>query len=109
MPDPARPWSGDPPPRHLTSCYDRLRQALRRPLEPGLHAAIAVMHQAAPREGAPVVERLFQGIQDKAGLGRARHPPADDPPGEGIDDKGDIDEPLPASSTYIAVIGDTRG
>jgi putative transposase len=27
---------------------------LRRPLEPGLHAAIAVMHQAAPREGPPV-------------------------------------------------------
>ena len=60
-----------------------------------LHATIAVMHQAVPREGPPVVERLFQGIQDKAGLGRARHPQADDPPGEGIDDKGDIDEPLP--------------
>src|SRR3954468_23669369 len=39
MPDRARPWSGEPPPRHLTSCYDRLRQALRRPLELGLYAS----------------------------------------------------------------------
>src|SRR4051794_12071700 len=95
MPDRARPWSGDPPPRHLTSYYDRLRQALRRPLEPGLHAAIAMVHQAAPRERSPLVERLLQSIQDKAGLGRSRHPPADNPPGENIDHEGDIDEPLP--------------
>src|SRR3954452_19570799 len=40
MPDRARPWSGEPPPRHLTSCYDRLRQALRRPLELGLGVSI---------------------------------------------------------------------
>src|SRR3954454_23540611 len=40
MPDRARPWAGDPPPRHLTSCYDRLRQALRRPLEPGRYCSI---------------------------------------------------------------------
>src|SRR3954447_21687731 len=40
MPDRARPWSGDPPPRHLTSYYDRLRQALRRPLEPGQYCSI---------------------------------------------------------------------
>src|SRR3954447_19318589 len=41
MPDPARPWSGDPPPRHLMSCYDRLRQALRRPVEPGQYTSLA--------------------------------------------------------------------
>src|SRR4051794_25044223 len=34
-PDRARPWFGEPPPRCLTSCYDRLRQTLRRPLELG--------------------------------------------------------------------------
>src|SRR3954451_17451236 len=39
-PDRARPWSGEPPPRCLTSCYNRLRQALRRPLE-SAHAADA--------------------------------------------------------------------
>jgi hypothetical protein len=60
-----------------------------------LHAAIAMMHQAALTEGTPVMERLFQGIEDKAGLGRSRHPPTDDPPGEDVDHKGDIDEPLP--------------
>ena len=31
-------------------------------------AAIAMVHQAVT-EGAPVIERLFQGIQDKAGPG----------------------------------------
>src|SRR3954451_4797215 len=41
MLDRARPWSGDPPPRHLTSCDDRLRQALRRPLEPGQYTSVA--------------------------------------------------------------------
>src|SRR3954464_15048655 len=41
-----------------------------------LHAAIAMVHQAALAAGPPVVERLFQGIQDKAGLGRSRNPPA---------------------------------
>src|SRR3954453_1172742 len=102
MPDPARPWSGDPLPRHLTSCYDRLRQALRRPLEPGLAAAIAVMHQAALTEGASVVERLFQSIQDEASLGRSRHPPADNPPGEDIDHEGDKKE-HPPRGDYIEI------
>src|SRR5438128_1600194 len=47
MPDPARPWSGDPPPRHLMSCYDRLRQALRRPLEPGQYLSIKYTERLA--------------------------------------------------------------
>jgi hypothetical protein len=47
-----------------------------------LHAADAVVHQSALRVGAPVRERLLQVIQDKAGPGRTRHPPADNPPGE---------------------------
>ena len=59
-----------------------------------LTAAIAMVHQAV-KEGAPVVERLFQGIEDKAGLGRSRNPPADDAAGEGIDDEGNVDKPLP--------------
>src|SRR3954447_11373392 len=40
-PDRARPWFGEPPPRCLTSCYDRLRQALRRPLELGQYTSLA--------------------------------------------------------------------
>src|SRR5215213_497078 len=47
MPDRARPWSGEPPPRHLTSCYDRLRQALRRPLEPGQYLSIKYTERLA--------------------------------------------------------------
>jgi hypothetical protein len=54
-----------------------------------------MVHQAVLAEGAPIIERLFQGIEDKAGLGRSRDPPANDAAGEGVDDKGDVDEPLP--------------
>src|SRR5215213_6940093 len=35
MPDRERPLAGERPPKPLTRCYDRRRQALRRPLEPG--------------------------------------------------------------------------
>ena len=42
-----------------------------------------------------LVQRLLQGVQDEAGMGRAAGAPADDPPGVGVDDEGDIDEPGP--------------
>src|SRR3954453_1750535 len=47
MPDWPRPWLGYPPPRHLTSYYDRLRQALRRPLEPGQYLSIKYTERLA--------------------------------------------------------------
>ena len=37
--------------------------------------------------------RLFQGIQNEGCMGRAAHPPSDDPACEGIDHEGHIDEP----------------
>src|SRR3954452_13611546 len=55
MPDRARPWSGEPPPRHLTSCYDRLRQALRRPLEPKQYLSIKYTERLAPAGTEPLV------------------------------------------------------
>src|SRR3954447_21725879 len=55
MPDPARPWSGDPPPRCLTSCYDRLRQPLRRPLEPGQYLSIKYTERLAAAGVEPSV------------------------------------------------------
>src|SRR4051812_50006950 len=55
MPDPAKPWSGDPPPRHLMSCYDRLRQALRRPLEPGQYVSIKYTERLAKAGVEPSV------------------------------------------------------
>src|SRR4051794_12876818 len=46
-PDRARPWFGEPPPRCLTSCYDRLRQTLRRPLELGQYLSIKYTERLA--------------------------------------------------------------
>jgi hypothetical protein len=45
-----------------------------------------------PRKGRKVRAR---GVEHKIGLGRARHPPANDAPREGVDDQGDVDKPLP--------------
>ena len=45
--------------------------------------------------GLPGMYRLFQGIQNEACMGRAAHPPSDDPACEGIDHEGHIDEPGP--------------
>src|SRR3954447_13005219 len=95
MPDRARPWSGEPPPRHLTSCYDRLRQALRQPLEPKLHTAITVMDEAAAPDGPALVQSLPQRVQHEAGVRRAGDTPADDTPRKDVDDEGDIDETGP--------------
>jgi hypothetical protein len=53
-----------------------------------------MMNEAAA-ERATVVERLLQGIEDEARVGRPGDPPSDDPPREGVDDEGDVDEALP--------------
>src|SRR6266849_5282533 len=55
-----------------------------------LPAAIAVMHQACGRIPAPVVDRLFQGIEHKVRVQRRGHPPADDPPREDVNDEGHV-------------------
>src|SRR3954451_8266325 len=62
-PDRARPWFGEPPPRHLTSCYDRLRQALRRPLELGQAALVVLRSRYSDDEihvGMPAAAALKQ-------------------------------------------------
>jgi hypothetical protein len=53
------------------------------------------MDEAAAAQRAPVVQRLFQGVEDEAGMRRPRHPPADNTAGESVDDEGDVDEALP--------------
>src|SRR3954447_16757279 len=75
-PDRARPWFGEPPPRCLTSCYDRLRQTLRRPLELGLHTAIAVMDEAPAPHGPALVPSLLQRGPHDAGVSGAEDTPA---------------------------------
>jgi hypothetical protein len=67
---------------------------LRRPLESTLHAALAVVNEAAVH-GSTLVQGLLQGIEDEAGMGRARHPPADNAPGIGVDPEGHIDKAHP--------------
>lgn len=54
-----------------------------------------MVDQAAAMDGAPVMERLFQGIENEAGMGGPARPPADDATGIGVDDEGDIDEAGP--------------
>ncbi len=39
------------------------------------------------------MERLLQSVEDEAGVRGAAGAPTDDPPGVGVDDKGDVDEP----------------
>ena len=68
---------------------------LRRPPESTSDAAVAVMHEASALHGLPVLQRLLEGIEDEPGMGSPRHPPADDPPREGVDDEGDVDKALP--------------
>jgi hypothetical protein len=50
---------------------------LRRPLESALHAAVGVVDEPAVVHRPPLVQRLFQRIEDKAGMRRAACPPAD--------------------------------
>ncbi|ESZ67976.1 hypothetical protein X726_32530 [Mesorhizobium sp. L103C105A0] len=58
-------------------------------------ASIAVMDEPASPHGPPIIESLFQGIENEGCMRRPAHPPADDPTGIGVDDKGDIDEARP--------------
>ena len=39
-----------------------------------------------------IVQCLLQRVEHEAGVRRARHPPAHDPAGIGVDHKGDIDK-----------------
>jgi hypothetical protein len=67
---------------------------LRRPFESALAAAIAVMDEAATVWPA-FVNRLFQGIQDEAGMGCPADPPAHDIAGVDVDHEGHVDEAGP--------------
>lgn len=41
------------------------------------------------------VQHLLQGVEDEVGPHLAADAPADDTPGEGVDDEGHVDEALP--------------
>lgn len=44
---------------------------------------------------APLVQGLFESVQDEAGVRRAADTPADDSPGISVYDEGDVDEARP--------------
>ena len=70
-------------------------EALRRPVESTLGAAVAVMHEAGERGGATVAHRLLQSIEDQVGAHRVGDSPADDAPSEHIDHERDVHKPTP--------------
>jgi hypothetical protein len=46
-----------------------------------------MMDEAASMGRPAIMKRLFQSIEDEAGMCRPAGPPADDPPSIGIDDE----------------------
>jgi hypothetical protein len=53
------------------------------------------MDKPAAMHWTPIVQRLFQGIEDEARMRGAADPPANDAAGKGVDDKRHIDKALP--------------
>lgn len=118
------PWSTAVDHLGLVKAVDRLGQsvvvavpdAADRWFDPGfgetlgvldgyvLGAPIAMMDEAAPMGRPAIVKRLFQSIENKAGVRRPAGPPAYDPPSIGIDDEGDVDKPRPGRD-----VGDPKG
>src|SRR5258708_37922340 len=60
-----------------------------------LAASITMMNKASSMQRPPVMQSLLESIEHEAGMCGSRNTPADDAPGEGIDDKGDVDEARP--------------
>ena len=56
---------------------------------------IGMMHKLAAGEGLALVKGLFQGIKNKVRPCRARHAPADDASGKGVDHEGDVHKAAP--------------
>src|SRR4051812_46557637 len=101
----ARHWNGERRQRPLTNFYDQpTNTLLRRPLESALAASIAVVHEPAAMDGAPIMEGLLQCIEHEARVCRAGDTPADDAAGVGIDDEGDIDKTTPGR--HVCEVGD---
>ena len=63
-----------------------------------------MMDETVATNGAAVVQRLLKCIEHESGMCRPACSPADDPPGKGIDHKGDVDEAGPAGD--ISEVGD---
>lgn len=73
----------------------RFRQPLRGFYRHGLDAAVGVADESTVMNGLATMKRLFQGIKDEAGMGNPDNPPANDPPGKGVDQKCHMHLPPP--------------
>ena len=60
-----------------------------------LNPAIGMMYQAAAALRAPLAESLFESVEHKGGVRRARNAPAHDAAGKRVDNEGDIGKALP--------------
>src|SRR6476659_188319 len=54
-----------------------------------------MVHEPATMDGPSIMQCLLQRVEHEAGVRRARDPPANDPPGIGVDHKGDVDKAGP--------------
>lgn len=54
-----------------------------------------MMNKPAAFDRPPIMKRLVEGIEHEAGMSRPACPPTDDTAGEGINDKGHVNEALP--------------
>ena len=69
-------------------------------------APVAMVHEAAAMKRPPLMQCLLQRIEYEARMCRTRGPPADDPAGIGIDNKGDVDEAGPGCD--IGEVGEPK-
>ena len=60
-----------------------------------MHAPVGVVDEPFAARRPPRMKRLLERIENKAGMRPPADPPADDPPGKGVNDEGDIDEAGP--------------
>src|SRR5215213_4679606 len=85
----------------------RLGEALGVFDRDALGSSIAMVDEAGSPDGLPFMESLLQGIEHEFGPGRARHAPAHDPAGEGVDHEGHRDEARPGR--HIGEVADPQG
>src|SRR5580765_2654989 len=92
--DPERHSAGELPRKCSMNIYSQVNKPLlRRPVEPGLRAAIGVVDQAAGWLSQPVchLERVHHQLGSQVG----RELPADDHPAVAVEDERQIDEAAP--------------
>jgi len=82
----ARHSDGERPPKPSTRSYNPVMLVLRRPVEPGLNASVAMVNQTAASNWSTLVDRLLQArLSTKPGP-CARGAPTHDSPPRGVDE-----------------------